>query len=48
MYVTKKIATVRENSVKLRQTFWEIFSIQFIGCMISYVVFVFVLGLKVP
>lgn len=46
MYATKKIATVRENSVKLRQTFWEIFSIQFIGCMISYVVFVFVLGLR--
>ena len=46
MYATKKIATVRENKRKLRQTFWEIFSIQFIGCMISYVIFVLVLGLN--
>lgn len=46
MYATKKIATVRENKRKLRQTFWEIFFIQFIGCMISYVIFVLVLGLN--
>lgn len=46
MYATKKIATVRENRRKLRQTFWEIFSIQFIGCMISYIIFVLVLGIR--
>ena len=46
MYATKKIATVRENRRKLRQTFWEIFAIQFIGCMISYVVFVIILGIN--
>ena len=46
MYATKKIATVRENRRKLRQTFWEIFSIQFIGCMISYVIFVVILGIN--
>lgn len=46
MYATKKIATVRENTRKLRQTFWEIFFIQFIGCMISYSIFVVVLGMR--
>ena len=46
MYATKKIATVRDNRKKLRQTFWEIFSIQFIGCMISYIIFVIVLGVR--
>lgn len=46
MYATKKIATVRDNRKKLRQNFWEIFSIQFIGCMISYVIFVIVLGMR--
>lgn len=46
MYATKKIATVRENRRKLRQTFWEIFSIKFIGCMISYIIFVLVLGIR--
>ena len=46
MYSTKKIATVRETRRKLRQTFWEIFSIQFIGCMISYIIFVLVLGIR--
>lgn len=46
MYANKKIATVRENRRKLRQTFWEIFSIQFIGCMISYIIFVLVLGIR--
>lgn len=45
MYATKKIATVRENKKKLKQTFWEIFLIQFVGCMISYVIFILVLGL---
>lgn len=46
MYATKKIATVRENTRKLRQTFWEIFSIQFIGCIISYIIFIIVLGMR--
>ena len=46
MYATKKIATIRENPRELRQNFWEIFSIQFIGCMISYVIFVILLGMK--
>ena len=46
MYATKKIASVREYRRKLRQTFWEIFAIQFIGCMISYVVFVIILGIN--
>lgn len=44
IYATKKIATIRDNVEKLRRTFWEIFLIQFIGCLISYVIFAFTLG----
>lgn len=44
IYATKKIATIRDNIDKLRETFWEIFFIQFIGCLISYLFFVFTLG----
>ena len=39
IYATKKIATIREKKDKLKKTFWEIFSIQFTGCLLAYIVF---------
>ena len=39
IYATKKIATIRE-----KKTFWEIFSIQFTGCILAYMVFALTLG----
>lgn len=45
-YATKQIATVREKGDKLRRNFWEIFSIQFIGCMMAYLIFICVLGTR--
>lgn len=44
IYSTKKIATIREKKDKLKKTFWEIFSIQFTGCILAYVVFALTLG----
>lgn len=44
IYATKKIATIREKKDKLKKTFWEIFSIQFTGCILAYVVFALTLG----
>ena len=44
IYATKKIATIREKKDKLKKTFWEIFSIQFTGCLLAYVVFALTLG----
>lgn len=43
-YAAKRIATVRENKTKLKRNFWEIFSIQFIGCILAYSVFLMILG----
>ena len=39
IYATKKIATVREDIAKLRENFWGIFLLQFIGCILAYIVF---------
>ena len=39
LYANKTIAVIRDNKMKLRKTFWEIFSIQVIGCLISYIIF---------
>lgn len=39
IYATKKIATVRDNVVKLRENFWGIFLLQFFGCILAYIVF---------
>lgn len=44
IYATKKIATIREKKDKLKKTFWEIFSIQFTGCILAYMVFALTLG----
>ena len=44
IYATKKIATIREKKDKLKKTFWEIFSIQFTGCLLAYIVFALTLG----
>ena len=44
IYATKKIATIREKKDKLKKTFWEIFSIQFTGCILAYIVFALTLG----
>lgn len=44
IYATKKIATIREKKDKLKKTFWEIFSIQFTGCILAYMVFTLTLG----
>lgn len=44
IYATKKIATIREKKDKLKKTFWEIFSIQFTGCILGYMVFALTLG----
>ena len=44
IYATIKIATIREKKDKLKKTFWEIFSIQFTGCILAYMVFALTLG----
>ena len=44
IYATKKIATIREKKDKLKKTFWEIFFIQFTGCLLAYIVFALTLG----
>lgn len=44
IYATKKIATIRAKKDKLKKTFWEIFSIQFTGCILAYMVFALTLG----
>ena len=44
IYATKKIATLREKKDNLKKTFWEIFSIQFTGCILAYMVFALTLG----
>lgn len=44
IYATKKIATIREKKDKLKKTFWEIFYIQFTGCILAYMVFALTLG----
>lgn len=38
-YANKTIAVVRDDKKKLRQTFWELASIQFICCSLSYALF---------
>ncbi|NOW85435.1 O-antigen/teichoic acid export membrane protein [Clostridium beijerinckii] len=41
IYGSRKIAEVRDNNVELKKTFWEIFAIQFTGCIIAGIVFLF-------
>lgn len=44
VYANKAIAQIRDNKENLKKTFWEIFIFQFIGCCISYIIFMLSLG----
>ena len=46
IYATKKIATIRDKRDKLKANFWEIFAIQFFGCIIAYIVYLLVFCLN--
>lgn len=46
IYATKKIATIRDKRDKLKANFWEIFAIQFFGCIIAYIVYLLIFCLN--
>lgn len=43
LYGNKTIAIVRDDKIKLKYTFWEILSIQVVGCLMSYACFYIIL-----